>query len=187
MPWVIIDFKRDKEIGKIPNLQEIDIDARLPKHAGLYVVRPTIDELDDGKVTDLLLRIWDRENTGVFLDEGYMLKPLDRGLRTVLTQGRSKRVPVIALSQRPAWVSPFLLSESEFLTCFYLMHPADGDRMREWMPLDDNGGDPAQLRDRHSYWYQRPGREFHSLSACPPIPQIMEMFAARQPKRRFWL
>jgi DNA helicase HerA-like ATPase len=174
MPWIIIDSKRDEHIAQLP-ADEIKTGDDVPREAGLYVVRPTVDEIDDGAVSDLLMRIWDAERTGIFIDEGYMLPPRDRGLRTVLTQGRSKRIPMICLSQRPAFVSPFLLSESEVKSIFYLEHPADIERVNEWMPACN----PHLLQDHESYWYQRSARIFRFLGPCEGPDLIIQRFRDR--------
>ena len=178
-PWVIIDFKCETIIADIPRVEEIDIAGKVPKRKGLYVVRPTPSDIDDGLVTDFLFRVWERENTGLFIDEGYMIPRLDKGLRTVLTQGRSKHIPIISLSQRPAFISPFLLSESEYKSTFYLGHPADIERMNEWQPPCL----PQELPDHHSYWYGMKGRQFARLGPCPPASEILNTFDDRVVRR----
>jgi DNA helicase HerA-like ATPase len=181
-PWLIVDFKREAMIEKIPRIEEIGVDDKVPRRKGLYVVRPTIDDIDDGAVSELFRRIWEHENIGVFIDEGYMVPPRDRMLRALLTQGRSKRIPMINLSQRPAYVSPWLLSESEFKSVFYLDNPADVERVNAYMPAVD----PSKLKDHWSYWYQRPGRELVTLSPCPGEAEILDIFERRR-VRRFWV
>lgn len=182
MPWVIIDSKLDPGIAQIPRLEEIDINGKPPKKKGLYVVRPMPGDFDDGHVSSWLMRVWSQEHTGIFIDEGYSFRPQDRALRAILTQGRSKRIPVIALAQRPAWVSPYIHSESEYKTAFYLQTPADIDRMREWFPP---GYDNENLPDHYSYWYGRPGREFVRFGPCPPEDEIMQVFDDRGVRRVF--
>lgn len=183
MPWLILDFKREPLIAKIPRLEEIDPSRKLPKYPGLYVTRPVPADIDNGVVTDLLYRIWEREHTGLMIDEGYMIPRFDPGLRTVLTQGRSKHIPMISLSQRCAYVSPFLLSESEYKSVFYLDHPADIDRINEYVPACD----PSTLPDFHSYWYGRKGRQFATLGPCPGENDILNRFDDRRvPRRRYW-
>ncbi len=46
MPWIIVDAKRDDIIADIPHQEEIDVGSKIPKHPGLYVVRPTIADFD---------------------------------------------------------------------------------------------------------------------------------------------
>lgn len=188
-PWIILDFKRDPTIAEIPHLHEIDVNDRIPKRRGLYVVRPSPSDVDDGAVTSMLFNIWEKENTGLFIDEGYMLNRYDKGLRAILTQGRSKHIPVIALSQKPVWVSPFLFSESEFKTVFYLQMPRDIQTVQEWLPTHDQGGKrtaPGLLPDYHSYWYSVHGREFMRFGPCPDEAQVLEMFENR-PVRRYYI
>jgi len=196
IPWIIFDFKRDAIIRKMPQLTEVDVSGEPPKWAGLYVVRPSPAEVDEGLATQFLYKIWAREGlphssrrgTGILIDEGYALNPRDRALRAVLTQGRSKRIPMILLSQRPAWVSPFMLSESEFKTVFFLQNKADIDRVCEWMPRTDDRGeqvDPYMLPPHHSYWYCLTSRQFARLAPCPAEEAFLDLFDARR-TRRFW-
>ncbi len=182
-PWLIVDFKYDDKIAEIPRLEVIRVTDKIPKRKGLYVARPTPMDVDDGSVTEMLWRIWENEDTGVFIDEGYMIKPRDVGLRALLTQGRSKHIPMINLSQRPAFVSPWLLSESEFKTVFYLEHPSDIDRVNEYMPRID----PMTLEDHYSYWYQREGRELVALKPCPPQAEILDIFDRRGARRKWFV
>lgn len=185
-PWIIIDFKRDDVIAQIPRLEEISIHDRIPSRPGLYVVRPEPADADDGHVTEFFYRVWRKENTGLFIDEGYMIKQNDRGLRAVLTQGRSKRIPVIALSQRPAWVSPFILSESEFKSIFFLQTPADIDRVREWLPHANEHGkrvNPSTLAPHNSYWYCLTTREIRTFGPCPDEGEVLDIFDARRVRR----
>lgn len=56
-----------------------------------------------------------------YIDEGYEFKQL--GLMPVLerhaTQGRSKRLSVVTATQRPVWISRFLLSEPSHHVSFW--------------------------------------------------------------------
>jgi hypothetical protein len=171
MPWVIIDFKHDESIADIPGLIEIRLDKPPPKQPGIYVVRPR-PEIDDKFMDALLWEIWKRGKTGIFLDEGYMLGRLNKAYRAILTQGRSKLIPVITLSQRPAWISPFILSESEFITAFFLASPADRDRCAEWMA----GADPYSLPKFHSWHWSVPDRRLQFLRPVPKLGEILDRF-----------
>jgi DNA helicase HerA-like ATPase len=194
IPWIIFDTKLDPIIRELPQLTEVDIRHEPPASRGLYVVRPSPADFDEGLPTQYLYKIWAREGlahsrrrgTGIFIDEGYSFRALDPALRAVLTQGRSKRIPMICLSQRPAWISPFILSESEFKTVFFLQHQSDIKRVSEWLPARDEHGaaiDPYTLPDHHSYWYGIKGREFRTLGPCPPEQEILDAFDRRRVRR----
>lgn len=197
IPWIVVDFKRDPMIHKLPQKEIVRIDRTPPKHAGIYVVQPSPADIDEGLVTQFFWQIWAREGmpgksrrgTGVYIDEGYMMKPTDRGLRAILTQGRSKRIPVMALSQRPTLISPMILSESEFKTIFYLQHERDIERVQEWLPRHDERGqrvDPWSLANHHSYWYGMIDREFCTMAPCPPEDEILDMFDRKRVRRRWF-
>src|SRR5207302_775120 len=98
-PWVIIDYKRDELINDIPGLQELRLGARIPRRAGLYVVHPRPDQQDE--VEALLWRIWEKERTGVLIDEAYLV-PNKHAFSTLLVTGRSKKIPMIMNTQRPS-------------------------------------------------------------------------------------
>lgn len=183
MPWIIIDAKRDPVIAAIPRKTEIAIDRRPPKRAGLYYVRPSVADFDDGAATKFLYDVWRHGDTGLFIDEGYAFNRFDKGIRTVFTQGRSKYIPVISLSQKPKWISPFIFSESEFKSIFYLDTPSDIDTIMDYLPRGTPP--PDRLAPHHSYWRNGPGREFRELGPCPPEAVIMQTFDERVPIRSF--
>lgn len=178
-PWVIIDYKGDENIARIPGASEIRVDERPPKHAGLYVVRPFPD-IDDERVDLMMSRIWERGNTGVFLDEGYMIGRFNKYYRALLTQGRSKHIPIITLSQRPSWISPFILSESEYVQAFHLQTPADQKRIAEFIP----GANVDALEKYHSYYWNVIDYELTHLKPVPKMNEILDRFDAKRPRRR---
>jgi hypothetical protein len=182
MPWYLIDFKRDEIIRDIPRLEETDIHGTPTKHKGLYVVRPMPTDVDDGTLTKWLYRLWENGKTGLFIDEGYGFRTQwNPALRAVLTQGRSKKIPVIALSQRPSWVSPFILSESTHMSVFYLQMPQDVARVREFLP----DARPKSLPPHEQYYAYLKGREFHHVAACPDENEVLDMFD-RRTVRKGW-
>lgn len=181
MPWVIIDYKGDQTIAKIPGLEEISVTSKPPKSKGLYVVRP-LPEVDDKNLDDFMWKIWARGKTGVFLDEGYMIGRYNKAYRALLTQGRSKRIPIITLSQRPAWISPFICSESEFIQTFFLQTVADEQRVAEWIP----GVRTSDLKPFHSYYWDVLRRELTYLAPVPKEGEILDRFDSKRVPRG-WL
>jgi hypothetical protein len=175
-PWVILDFKRDKTIGRIPRLDEIDITDSIPRKPGIYVTRPLPNSDDD--VESFLWKVWERGNTGLFLDEGYMVSRFSKAWAAILTQGRSMGVPVITLSQRPSWLSPFLMSETDFHQVFFLQNPADVAKMQEWVPYDG-----IMRQDYHSYYYDVAKGALDYLAPVPSEDEIIDRFDAKMPLR----
>jgi hypothetical protein len=170
MPWIVLDWKRDELFERIPRIEEIDITEKPPRARGLYIARPLPHE--ELEVDQFMWRIWERGRTGVFVDEGYMIGRFNRAYRALLTQGRSKRIPIITLSQRPAWISPFILSESDFVSTFYLYNPPDVKRVAEWMP-----GVRADTIPRfHSYMHDVKRHETAFLAPCPDADEILNRF-----------
>lgn len=149
VPYTVIDYKLEGLFAQTDRIKEIGL-GEVPRHPGLYVIRPL--PTDDDAVEAWLWKVHQRENCGIYVDEGYGINRHSPALRAVLTQGRSKRLPVIFLSQRPAWISPFVVSEADFLAIFPLTKPEDQKKVREIVP-----GDPfehlATLPPFHSYWY----------------------------------
>lgn len=180
MPWIIMDFKRDKLIQRLP-YEEIGPPYKLPKKPGLYVVRPHMTE--DAAMEDLLWRIRYNGNIGLYVDEGYML-PYDGksdAFNAILTQGRSLNIPTIVLSQRPVWLSRFVLTEASFLQVFWLNDVRDRKTLTGIMP--------SQVLDRlprfNSWYYDVSGDEMVALSPVPNEDAIVASFVDPRGKPRF--
>jgi len=174
--WEILDFKRDVSIAKIPRLEELDIRSSVTKHPGLYVRRPNPSEIE--WVEDYLWKLWEKGNVGLMIDEGYMVPRHSAALRSLLTQGRSLKVPMINLTQRPSWISPFLMSESDFHQVFFMQNPADLERIDEWIP-----GEKPLAKNYHSYYYDVSGNTLDYLAPVPPEHEILDRFDAKMPRR----
>lgn len=180
MPWIVIDYKGDPLIEKIPGMVEIGIGEKPPTKPGLYVVRP-LHTIDDEAVDTWMFRIWRNGYTGVMLDEGYMIGRFNKAYQTLLTQGRSKHIPIITLSQQPTWISPFILSESEFIQSFFLHKPADIKRMSEFM----HGARVDTLEKYHSFYYDVSSRELLHLKPVPKLAEILARFDEKRAVRRW--
>jgi hypothetical protein len=177
-PFIIFDYKGDELIGDIPYMQEIDYRKPPPKAPGLYVVRPHI--LHTEEVENFLWKIWERENTGMFFDEAYMV-PSKAALNAIYTQGRAKKLPAITLSQRPVSVTRFAFTEADFFAVFHLNDKNDRKRIEEYSSLDTS----VRLPNYHANWYDV-GKDltFH-LSPAPDADTILDRFETRlAPKRR---
>lgn len=173
-PWFIVDFKGDDLIASI-GAAEIDVYKNPPIVPGLYVIRP-IKNRDDEALEMFLWKIWENENAGVLIDEGYMLGMRNPALSALLTQGRSKRIEMINLVQRPVWVDKFFFSEANH---FYIMKlQLEGDRKYISEYLDNT---PINRLPRFcSYWYNADEQEGVHLRPVPPKSEILAMFRRRR-------
>jgi hypothetical protein len=180
-PWLLFDFKGDEHIAQIPYTEEISLKT-LPKQQGLYVVRP-VPEADDEAVEELMWKIWRQENTGVFVDEGYMVSRGNSAFQALLTQGRSKSIPMITLSQRPVWMNRFTISEADFHQIFRLADQSDRDVVQRFIPHDVQ----ARLPEYHSYYYDVAQDSLAKLKPVPHPDEILQTFEDRLQKRTRFL
>lgn len=123
MPWVIIDYKGEELLKEILEkskgaLKVLKVTDKPPKVPGLYYMSPK-PIVDDEAVNAFLWKMYAQEDIGLFVDEGFAL-PQKRGspFDILLTQGRSKHIPVIVLYQRPVWMSRFAIAQADFFAVF---------------------------------------------------------------------
>jgi len=184
-PWVIYDFKCDPSLAKIGALDgAVHIDTNfVPRRPGLYFVHPHPD--DNDAVREHMWNIWRQENTGVYVDEGLMIGLYNPAFRSLLTQGRSKHIPMIILSQRPAWLDRFVFSESDFFQVFQLNHSEDRKKMMGYVPANI----AAPLPQYHSYYHDVSEAETVVMKPVPPVEDTLQAIESklqsmRQRKRR---
>lgn len=181
MPWIIYDFKYDASINDIEGVQTLDLDAPLPEHPGIYVVHPGPHETD--LVEQQMWKIWQRGSIGIYIDEGYMVSDgsrVNKAFRAILTQGRSKRIPLIVLSQRPVWMDRFVFSESEFFQIFRLQHQKDLKTVNEFIPFDLS----KRLPEYQSYYYDVMTNKIVVLKPIPDPDRILDTIEAKLKKIR---
>lgn len=178
MPFVILDFKREKLFNEIEGIRRIDLERpnfHLLNQPGLFLAQPSIGETQP--VEDLLWHCWEQEYTGVFVDEGYMISK-NRAYIALLTQGRSKNCPVISLTQRPAWITKFVFSEADYFMIFRLKLQSDRDIIESYIEA------PIEKRlDPHwSYWYDATTEQLAVLRPVPSREVIQEEIRAKLEK-----
>lgn len=178
MPYLIIDYKTDELINSIERAEHVDLNWRpKKKDKGIFIIHP-MPKVDDAAVNDLLARLWERENCGVMCDEGYMVTGLPM-FDTLLTQGRSKRIPMIVLSQRPAWISRFAFSEADFFQIFALNDKRDKQTIESFSPIDMD----EIIPDFHSYYYDVKANRVVIFSPVPDAETILKRIDAKLPRR----
>jgi len=177
-PWTIIDYKFDDLLNSVERIVEIGL-HETPKNPGLYIIHPRPGQEED--VEEWLWKVWEKENQGLYFDEGYMI-PDKQAFNSILTQGRSKNIPAIILSQRPSWISRFVFSEADFYTVFHLNDKKDRKRVGEFLPP---GSVEARLPEYHSRWYDVGNDALFQLKPVPDRDVIAQALHDKlAPKRR---
>lgn len=180
-PWVIIDFKGEELFDRIQHdnfkgMTELSLNQKVPRKPGLYIVRPMPHQHEE--LDKFLWNIHARERTGLFVDEAHMMpSPAQRygAFSALLTQGRSKRVPIIVITQKPSWVSKFVFSEADFYSVFHLNDWKDKQRVMEFVPADLSNN----LPEHHSYWHDVARNTTYSLRPLPDRDTILSRFQSR--------
>lgn len=186
-PWIIIDTKRETMFRRLWRMGAIrrilTVNSRAPTQPGLYIIRP--EENDDDDLDDFLWRVHKRGRTGIFIDEGHAVAPPGRrgtALRAILTQGRSRLIPVISQSQQPTNIDTYLKSEAQHLIMFYLVDRDDRREMRRYMPIDPD----IELPLHWAYWYNTKARFTWRLPPVPDAATILARINERAPRGGFW-
>lgn len=179
-PWVILNFKNDEHIDSIPYCQEIDFDY-VPdkKDRGIFILRPLPGDMDGaGSPLEVYLwKLWARENVGLFCDETFMIGVNNKAFNAILTQGRSKRIPVIACTQRPCRITLFAFSEASYIQVFDLNDFRDIDTVEGFVPLDWDKEKP--LAPHQSWYYEVGSNRLFRFNPVPAMPEILTVFESK--------
>lgn len=180
-PFIVIDSKLDELIGAVSRIKEIGLGDKLPKEPGLYVVRPRPG--DEDAVDDWLWKVWSAERIGLYIDEGYSIPKNSKGFQAVLVQGRSKRIPLIACTQRPSQISRFLFSEAQYYAVFRLNDRRDQKIVQEFADINFD----LTMEPYHSAWYDVKQSATFSLEPVPDADELVDIIDERlKPNRRFF-
>lgn len=171
-PHVIVDYKGDKLVEKIYRARELSV-GETPKHPGLYVLRPRIDQQEN--VEKFLWRIWEAENIGLFFDEGYMV-PNTGALNAILTQGRSKRISALTLTQRPVNCSRFVFSEADYFAVFHLNDERDHQTLRGFLPRNPVFDMAVRLPNYTARWYDVAQDHAVKIAPVPSEKRLLEIY-----------
>lgn len=174
MPWIVIDYKIDDNINSIEGARQWSMENGVPKEPGIYIVHP-LAEVDDDELEKFLWQIHKSGYVGVYVDEGYMIPNRSKAFLSLLTQGRSKHIPMIILSQRPRMISRFVFTESEFFMVYHLTDADDRKRVESFLPTQKLKVAPKY----HSYYYDVSNDEFMILRPVPRPEVIIRDIEAR--------
>ncbi len=186
-PWYVLDYKREEMLASIPRARYIDFNET-PSQPGLYILQSGPDaDLQDATET-WLRRIWqkmiDKDPSGVFIDEGYMLPNRSAAFSALLTQGRSKSNPVMTLSQRPVRVDRTAISEASHVLAFDLNDKRDHKSLEEVVPTGLMGIDVPVY---HSRWYSVKKNKIWIVKPVPESDEIIDEINEQLPPLKRWL
>lgn len=177
MPWVIIDYKNDILINSIEKSTIIDYDT-VPTKPGIYILK--VFPGDEEFLNSWMKKVWENGNVGIYVDEGYMIGRDNRGFNTNLTQGRSLKIPMIVLTQRPVWLSRFVFSESNFFQVFHLNDKDDRRTIKRFVPANLD----HRLKEYHSYYYDVDKDNLITLSPVPDADTILRNIDEKLPTKK---
>lgn len=173
-PWVILDFKHNDLASMMPVNAIVSVSDAPPTDPGLYCAKVTLEDAERGGHLERYFHKCLRQgNIGLFVDEGRRIGTANNGFRAVVAEGRSQKVPVIFVCQRPAFVDTWALSESDFIQVFNLIHPDDHERMWGFIPRDRLDFDQLRKAGKHHSWYYQVETDRLELaSPCETFDEI---------------
>lgn len=177
-PWVVLDFKEEEIFGEAhPPMVAWSLAKRIPKR-GLFHI--TVMPGDESALENWLWRLWERRNCGLFIDEALRINPYSKAIAAILLQGRSRRIPVIACTQRPVKCAPEFFSEADFFSIFPpLNRDTDRKTIEQWgvpIPWED------RIPDHWSYWYDVKRHELSLLQKVNDADMILARLRERAPR-----
>lgn len=179
MPYIVFDYKNEELLNNIYHAKQIDFSDN-PREPGVYILKAVVTE-DDLRIENFLKRVHARGKTGLFFDEGFMLphKPPFRALNAIYTQGRSKHIPTITLSQRPTWLSRFAYSEADHIGYMRLNDRRDRKTIAEFTPDTAMWNLDIHPAPYHTKWYDVGQNESYTLLPAPRPDDILQLFDDR--------
>ena len=175
MTWIAMDFKGDDTLAAMPVTDIMDLGDPIPSNPGLYYVKVEPSRRGAG-TTDFFKAVYDRGECGVLVDETLAIGAQNEGFNICLFMGRSRRVPMIMLMQRPVGMEVNARNQATFWQVFRLGNRKDRDALRDDIP-EDRIDLEARLPLHHSHWYDV-ARDYAAV--LKPTPDESESFARIQ-------
>lgn len=178
-PTILYDTKHDPKFERLPNSRIVHDTAGVWEaldDLGIdyVIVRPPPIVNSDPRALDAILAFHEENWRGIdaYIDEMYHFNKNGQagpGLNGLYTRGRSRGITTIASTQRPAWISKFVFSETQLFYVFFLAIREDLKRVADFIP----GYDRLEMpRDHHFHLFRQGSREPPLLQ--PPVPVAKE-------------
>jgi len=174
--WVILNPKHTAAYKDLPDATTInslsmrDVEKAMSRHR-FVIVNPNSREAIPDTLDDFILGLHENwRNVGLCCDELYSVHKsgvAGSGLIGWLTRGRELKQSFLGLTQRPAWLSQFLFSESDYICGMSLSLDKDRKRMVEMTGRPEFS---ARVPPRNWYWYDA---EKEDLTYYGPVPLVV--------------
>lgn len=182
-PWVIFDYKGEELFDLVgeQTIRPLGV-GEMPGKQGLYLTAPLPGQ--DDAVEAMLWALWKRGNVGVFADETALF-PHQAAFKAILRQGRSKRIPLIACTQRPVDVEREVFSEAGYVALFRLDDIRDLKTVGGFArAMDIDAGE--QLPEHWCHWYDKAQFATWTIKPVPDKPEVARMIRAAVPRKLFF-
>lgn len=177
LPWIMLNFKEDELLNAIPHATDITLSDPPPKDKGLYNLHLNSGDGDrGGPLEPWLMKVKQRGHTGIYADEGFEIDRMSKAFRGIQTQGRSLKIPTITLTQRPSWMSRFIISEADFYQLFTLNDKRDKEIVSEFTPHSMKN---IKLGEYESYYYEVAKDRAVLLPPGPSPDDLLEIFESK--------
>lgn len=180
-PWVCLDFKNEElwDLVGDPPMRDLKL-GDMPGKRGLY--RMTVFPGQEEALEAWHWAIWKRENVGLFVDEVSLVQS-KAAFKAILRQGRSKRIPVIACTQRPVDVDREVFTESNYVSVFRVDDMRDHKVIQMFTraaPMD------RQLPPFYSHWYDKAKNRTLVLKPVPNPNSVAKSLKETVPYSTIW-
>ena len=173
--WVILNPKHTGAYKDLPNafvVESLDL-KKLEKPLERYsavIINPSSREAQADYLDNFVLELHENyRNVGLCCDELYPLHKsgvAGPGLVGWLTRGRELKQSFLGLTQRPAWLSQFLFSESDNICGMALSLEKDRKRMVEMTGKTEFN---FRIPPRKWLWYTTETENLQYFGAVPPV------------------
>ena len=156
--WVILNPKHTAAYKDLPdsaivtrlNLNDVE---KAFKRNRFVIVNPQSRETNPQSLDDFVMDLHEQwRDVGLVCDELYSMHKngvAGQGLIGWLTRGRELKQSFLGLTQRPAFLSKFLFSESDYIAGMEMQLKDDRKRMVE---MTDKAAFAAKIPKRHWLW-----------------------------------
>lgn len=170
-PRIILDTKRDPGIKKWAERNNIQFFEGLPDWKKIeddLIVQPNPEEIADPDLIDQWLgnAFFCKWAPSIYIDEGYQSGASNRklgvGVTGLWTRGRALGFCTLIGTQRPAWISSFVITESDHYYCMRLTDDKDREKMAGFM----NNVEVENPIKQKYFWYCEQGDD---AVLCNPL------------------